>query len=397
MFPDAPSGFSFGAVACGIRKSGALDLGLIRADRPAAAAGVFTRNRFLAAPVALTRRRVARGTLSAVVVNAGNANACTGRQGALDARRSGAAVARACGVPEREVGVCSTGVIGAPLPVDKLVAGVSPLVSVAGPGGVGEFARSIMTTDTVPKAQAAAGQVGGRPVRVVGVAKGAGMIQPRMATMLAFVVTDAAVDSTWLRGAVRRVADRTFNRVTVDGDTSTNDTLLVLCGGAAGHAPVDGSDPAVAMALEDLLEEVARPLALSLAEDGEGATKLVHVLVTGAWSERDAERAARAVANSPLVKTAVFGEDANWGRIVMAVGNSGARVAPGRARITFDDVVLVRDGRYAGPQAEAQATEVLRQAELTIGVDLGVGLASCEMHTCDLSLDYIRINADYRS
>ena len=353
----APPGFSFSGVAAGLKKRGALDLGAIVSDLPAAAAGVFTRNKFRAAPVLLTRRRVRAGHLQAILVNAGNANACTGRQGAADARRTSEAFARALGVPAPSVGVCSTGVIGQRLPADRLIAGIPALVGAARPDGVDDFAAAIMTTDTAPKVVAAAGKVGGRRVQVVGVAKGSGMIEPGMATMLAFAVTDAAADPAWLKAALRRVTNRTFNRVTVDGDGSTNDTFLALAGGNAGN------DPDAPAGLEDLLGEVAEGLALAIARDGEGATKLVHVRGTGAASDGDAERVAREIANSPLVKTALFGEDANWGRVVMAVGNARARVRP----------------------------------ELELGVDLGLGSGEATIHTCDLSLDYIRINADYRS
>ncbi len=385
-----PRQFRWSGVEAGIRKHGGLDVALLVSDRPALAAGVYTQNAFAAAPVLLTRRRSRRyGALQAIVANAGNANACTGEDGPRDARSTGRAVARALGLAERQVGICSTGVIGQRLPAERISAAVPAAVQAlsADPAA---FAQAILTTDTHPKI--ARSSVG--PAAALGVAKGAGMIQPKMATMLAFVATDAVVaDAAALRASLRRVADRTFNRVTVDGDTSTNDTLLVLANGAAG-GPALADD-----ALDSLLFEVCDPLARALAEDGEGATKLVHVHVRGARTEGEADAAARAVANSPLVKTALFAADANWGRIVCAVGNSGARVSTDRVALTLDAAPLLSQGRWLGPEAEAAVTEVMKGREYTLSIDLAVpgGAGEATVHTCDFSYDYVKINAEYRT
>ena len=384
--PSSPAGFSWGAVRAGVRKSEGLDLALLVSDRDAVAAGVYTQNSFAAAPVKLTKRRTRRhGLLRAVLANAGNANACTGPDGPRDARTTGRALARVLGIAERQVGLCSTGVIGQRLPAERICDAVPALVAglSSDPDG---FAQAILTTDTHPKIARADG--------TIGVAKGAGMIQPRMATMLAFVATDAVVpDAALLRASLRRVADLTFNRVTVDGDTSTNDTLLVLANGASGGAPLNED------ALDSLLFAVCDPLARALADDGEGATKLVHVHVRGALTVSEADAAARAVANSPLVKTALFAADANWGRIVCAVGNSGARVTPELIGLMFDDAPLLRAGRWQGPEAEVAVTDVMNRDEYTVTIDLAVpgGVAEATLHTCDFSYDYVRINAEYRT
>ena len=369
----------------GVRRHGGLDLALLVSDRPALAAGVYTRNSFAAAPVRLTKGRTRRhGALRAVVANAGNANACTGPDGVRDARAMARAVARSLGCPEREVGVCSTGVIGQRLPVDRIVAATPALAEGLGPAPDG-FAEAILTTDTRPKVV--------RSGRALGVAKGAGMIQPRMATMLAFVATDVRpVSAAALRASLRRVADRTFNRVTVDGDTSTNDTLLVLANGGSEQPAVADDE------LDATLFGVCDPLARALAEDGEGATKLVHVRVVGARTEREADAAARSVANSPLVKTALFACDANWGRIVCAVGNSGARVRTEEVGLSFDGAVLLERGRWLGTESEARVSAVMAKPEYTMEIDLGTdGESAATVHTCDFSYDYVKINAEYRT
>lgn len=389
-------GFRFSAVEAAIKKPGRLDLALICSDAPAAVAAVYTTNKVKAAPVLLDMERTTSGTCRAVVVNSGNANACTGDRGMEDARETARLVAERIGAPEHEVLVSSTGVIGVPLPMERVRGGIPPLVEGLGSATLDQIAAAIMTTDTFPKLEARTGAAGGVGYTIAGIAKGAGMIMPNMATMLAFIVTDAAVDPQWLDRIFRRANDTSFNAITVDGDMSTNDTAIIMANGAAG-TPVlsEGSEGAAEFAA--LLEEVLISLAKLIVKDGEGATKFVEVTVKGARSDADAKRAAMAVANSCLVKTAFFGQDANWGRIFAAVGYSGADVAPDRAELFFDDVRMVQGGVFAGGDAEARGTGVLRKKEFTVTVDLHLGDGRATVYTSDLSYDYVKINADYRT
>lgn len=389
-------GFRFSAVEAAIKKPGRLDLALICSDAPAAVAAVYTTNKVKAAPVLLDMERTTSGTCRAVVVNSGNANACTGDRGMEDARETARLVAERIGAPEHEVLVSSTGVIGVPLPMERVRGGIPPLVEGLGSATLDQIAAAIMTTDTFPKLEARTGAAGGVGYTIAGIAKGAGMIMPNMATMLAFIVTDAAVDPQWLDRIFRRANDTSFNAITVDGDMSTNDTAIIMANGAAS-TPVlsEGSEGAAEFAA--LLEEVLLSLAKLIVKDGEGATKFVEVTVKGARSDADAKRAAMAVANSCLVKTAFFGQDANWGRIFAAVGYSGADVAPDRAELFFDDVRMVQGGVFAGGDAEARGTGVLRKKEFTVTVDLHLGDGRATVYTSDLSYDYVKINADYRT
>jgi glutamate N-acetyltransferase/amino-acid N-acetyltransferase len=391
-----PKGFQFAAVEAAIKKPGRLDLGLILSDTPAATAAVFTTNKVQAAPVLLCRERVTGGACRAVVVNSGNANACTGRQGKDDARLTARTAATALGIPEEEVLVASTGVIGQPLPMDRLLAGIPKLVSAREHGTLDEVARAIMTTDTFPKLVTRTGTADGRIYTIAGIAKGAGMIMPDMATMLAFITTDAAVDPAWLQQTFRQAVDCSFNMISVDGDTSTNDTALVMANGAAGNSPLSAGTEGSA-AFTTLLEEVLLDLARFIVRDGEGATKFVEIRIVGASSDRDAKKAAMAIANSLLVKTAFFGQDANWGRIIAAVGYSGAAIDPDRAELLFDDVVMMKNGIFAGGDAEARGTDVLQQKEFSVTVNLNLGSGKATVYTSDLSYDYVKINADYRT
>jgi glutamate N-acetyltransferase/amino-acid N-acetyltransferase len=377
-------GFRFGGVAAGIKKRGGPDLAVIVADAPAACAGVFTTNKVTAAPVVLSRQHLAAtGRARAVIVNSGCANACTGPQGLADAERTTALVAEALGARPAEIQVCSTGVIGAPLPMAKLEAGIPAVLAAAREDGLPDFARAIMTTDTRPKLRSATGRVGGVEVTVAGACKGAGMIHPDMATMLAFVTTDAVVGD--LSRLWREICGRTFNAISIDGDTSTNDTALVLASGVAGNRADDD-------ALADLLESVASELARDIVRDAEGGTKTVAVTVAGAPSLADAKRAAHAIATSPLVKTALHGEDPNWGRIVAAAGRSGCAFEPERVSLHIGDVPIYERGRWLGPSTEAAAHAVMKTPEYGL-----VGDARHTVYTCDFSADYVRINADYRS
>ncbi len=389
-----PRGFRFAAAEAAVKKPGRLDLGLILSDAPAAVAGVFTRNRVVAAPVILCRERAARGSARAILVNSGNANACTGARGLEDAARLAGRLAELLGADAREVFPCSTGVIGLPLPVERMEAALPQLLEALG-DDPGAFARSILTTDSFPKVSSRAFTAAGREIRVLGVAKGAGMIRPDVATMLAFLVTDAPVGAPALQRALAQASEATFNRITVDGDTSTNDTVLVLANGAAGGSPLE-TDPAGLAALAGALEEVCRELARMMVRDGEGATKVVDIRVRGAASPEAALRVARTVAESPLVKTALHGEDPNWGRIAAAVGRSGA-YAGGLLRILIGGVPVVEAGLGLGAEAEARAHEKMKGAEYEICVELQEGPGEAVVTTCDLTAEYVKINADYRT
>jgi glutamate N-acetyltransferase/amino-acid N-acetyltransferase len=388
-------GFLAGAVAAGIRYQGRPDLALILSEVPAAAAGVFTTNRVQAAPVLLSRARLNRGTVRAIIVNSGIANACTGESGLEQARTMTDAAARLLRCDPEEVLVASTGVIGKPLPVDVVTPHLPGLVSSLRQDGWPDVARAIMTTDTVPKVHAVRGRLGDHPFTLLGVAKGAGMICPEMATLLAFVATDVAISPAALQTMVREETERSFNRITVDGDTSTNDTLLVLANGRAGNDPIVAPESPAGMVVRQALADVLLTLARKIVADGEGATKFVEIRVTGAGSRGEALQAARVVANSPLVKTALFGEDPNWGRILAAIGRAGIDFDPGRVAIFFDEVKIVAGGVSLGEEAERLAREILKKKDFTIVVDLHRGRSEDSVFTCDLSLDYVKINAHY--
>lgn len=391
-------GFRWGGVEAGIRKRpGRPDLALLVADEPVACAGVFTQNGMAAAPVLLSRPKAATGRARAVLMNAGCANACTGDEGRLSAERMAAALQGPLGIDASEVLIASTGVIGAQLPIDRLEQGVPRLAGSLRPDGLPDFARAIMTTDTREKVASRTGEVGGRTVTVAGAAKGAGMIMPDMATMLAVVATDAAVEPAVLLTLLRETADDTFNAVTVDGDTSTNDTLYLLASGRAANEPIRTADGEAYAALRRLVREVCLDLAKAIAADGEGATKFVEVRVEEASSAQEADLVARRIANSPLVKTAWHAADANWGRIVAAAANCGFVLDPARVRLWIDDVALVAGGVGIGAQAEDEAGRRMQAPSFTVRVALGRGDASRSVYTCDLSADYVKINAEYRS
>lgn len=387
-------GFHAAGMAAGIKKKHALDLGLIYSLVPATVAGMFTRNRVTAAPVTLTKARVAAGAGQAIVVNAGNANCCTGGQGDADAAAMAAAAADGLRLDDEAVMVASTGVIGAPLPIEKVRDTMPALVRELRSDGFNNFAQAIMTTDKVPKLMVRQGMLDGRPFTVLATAKGAGMIRPDMATMLCFVCTDAAVPADGLQAMLRPAVERSLNRITIDGDTSTNDTVLIMANGVSGVEVRTAEQQAVFQAvLDELLMDMAR----LLVKDGEGVNKVVALRVQGAPSTEDAMRIADTVAHSPLVKTAFFGEDANWGRIVAAAGRAGVDFDPRRVAIFFDGVQMVKDGAGCGQAAEDQVTAVMKQPEFTVTIDLQQGAGQAAMLTCDLSIDYIKINADYRS
>jgi glutamate N-acetyltransferase/amino-acid N-acetyltransferase len=390
---SAVKGIRAAGVHCGI-KPGDLDLALIATDRPASVVGVFTSNRVQAAPVLACRRRLRGGWLQAVVVNSGNANACNGRGGLADAEAMAREAARATGADPRAVFVASTGVIGRRLPMAKVRRGIRAAAARLRADGGQDAARAIMTTDTVPKEAAASFEFGGARITVGGIGKGAAMICPRMATMLAFIATDAAVERAALARALRRSVAGSFNRITVDGDTSTNDTVLCFANGAAGAPPLRGRGLAL---FQEALDRVAGSLARLIVRDAEGATKFVAVTVEGARTAAEAERAARAVAHSPLVKTTLFGQDANWGRIVCALGYAGVALAEAKVAVWIGGVPVVRNGRGLGAARERRANLRMREREIPIRIALGLGRGSATIWTTDLSADYVRMNADYRS
>ncbi|ROQ92007.1 bifunctional glutamate N-acetyltransferase/amino-acid acetyltransferase ArgJ [Desulfosoma caldarium] len=393
-------GFRVASAMSGMRYRNRPDCALIMSDVAAAAAGVFTQNRFCAAPVVLCKEHLdaAHGRARAVLINAGIANACTGEEGIRRARQSAQRLATLLGIPYREVLVASTGVIGPQLHLEALDHVLPQLIATLHPEGWLDAARAIMTTDTVPKTAWARTQVAGTTITCGGMAKGSGMISPDMATMLAFVVTDAALAPNVLRYWLTESVNRSFNRITVDGDTSTNDTVLVLASGAAGHAIITDSSSPEAENFGALLTRVCLDLAQQIVRDGEGATKFVAVTVRGAKSRQRALAVARTVANSPLVKTALFGQDANWGRVVAAAGRSGVDFDPDRVSLYFDNVCIFKNGQpVADETLEAKASAVLRQKDICMTLELGEGNASETVYTCDFSYDYVKINADYRS
>ncbi|HMK38582.1 MAG TPA: bifunctional glutamate N-acetyltransferase/amino-acid acetyltransferase ArgJ [Bacteroidota bacterium] len=392
----APKGFRAAGIHCGVKKL-KKDICLVVSDAPAACAVVLTTNRVQAAPVLLTREKMERSRLCrALVVNSGNANACTGDRGMKDARAMAEAAASALNVPVDEVLVSSTGVIGQFLPIEAVTAGIAGASRVLSPRGGASAAEAIMTTDTFVKEFALEFECNGVLARMGGMAKGSGMIAPNMATMLAFVSTDAAVEPEVLRTALARAADCSFNRISVDGDTSTNDMVALLANGASGAPPLATASGPSYEAFFGALERTLVALSKMIVRDGEGATKFVEITVTGAADESSAVKAARAIANSNLVKTAIHGEDANWGRILAAVGYSGIEFDPAQVEIFFGDVAILRRN-YAIDFSEAEAKEVLSHDEITITVDLHAGEAKASFWTCDLSAEYVHINASYRT
>lgn len=390
-------GFRAAAVEAAIKKPGRPDLGLIVADTPATAAGVFTSNKVKAAPVILCQRRVRRGRAQAILVNSGNANACTGEAGLNAAVGATASTAKLLGIPPALILPASTGVIGQPLPVDRLQAALPPLVNRLYPDGLKEVAAAIMTTDTFPKTATATGQIDGVPVTVAGIAKGAGMIHPNLATMLVFILTDAAVTAPALKAALKQGLATSFNRITVDGDTSTNDCVLLLASGVAGQPLITAGASPAGKLLSGLLERVMAELAFQIVRDGEGARHAFKILVTGAATPPDALKAARTVALSPLVKTAVAGNDANWGRIMAALGRAGIRLDPHKVDIFFGPHQVVRGGLGLGAAAEQAAQALMATGSFDLRIDLNLGSSTDYYLTCDFTAEYVHINADYRS
>lgn len=392
------AGFRASAARSEMRYRGRTDIALIMAENECAASGVFTRNRFCAAPVEVCREHLADRKARGVVVNAGIANACTGAEGKRRAVEMARMASEALRVPADSVLVASTGVIGMELPLEPVAGAIPSLVESLRPDGWGDAARAIMTTDTVPKMASVRVDLGGKPVTVGGIAKGSGMIAPDMATLLVFACTDAAVRPEVLDHWTRAGADRSFNCITVDGDTSTNDSLIVLAGGAAGNRVISDVESPESRTFGEALAAVLRDLAVQVVMDGEGATKLIEIEVSGAADTECARKVAFTVANSPLVKTAFFGQDANWGRIVAAAGRAGVPLSPETTALFFEDLCVFRGGTpVAGKETEEKAEAIFRQKEIRVRLDLGAGKSRFTAYTCDLSLDYVKINASYRS
>ncbi|MCG8636952.1 MAG: bifunctional glutamate N-acetyltransferase/amino-acid acetyltransferase ArgJ [Desulfobacterales bacterium] len=392
------NGFRFAGIAAGIKKNGLKDLGLIYAEKPAVGAALFTRNKVVAAPVTLGRKTIADGRIQAILANSGNANCFTGEQGLADAKNTAETTARALGISPDLVMVSSTGVIGAPLPMEKFESGIPQVTAALVEGGLEDFSDAILTTDTCRKIVRRTGRIktdsGAREFSILGIAKGSGMIRPDMATMLAYVLTDITIGAEDLKQALTHANERSFNRITVDGDTSTNDTLVCMASGE-GEAIV-GNEPSFA-AFQTLLDEVCYDLAKMVVKDGEGATKVASITVKGAQSREDAFRASEAIAHSNLVKTAIYGEDPNWGRITAAAGRSGACVDQDRMDLYFGEVAIVRQGRWLGPEAEEKAAALMKKDEIDIILDLNLAEYSDHFLFCDFSENYVKINADYRT
>ena len=387
-------GYRASAVKAGLKKEGALDLALIFSEKEAVAAGAFTTNKVKAAPVILTQKNIRNNRARAIVANSGNANACSGKRGLSDAGRMADLAAKELGIDPDEVFVASTGVIGRPLEMDLITEAMPELVDALSGDGMPLAAQAIMTTDSFPKLSYFDGKANGRPYRILGIAKGAGMIMPNMATMLAFVISDIRIEADYLEEALISSVEATFNRITVDGDTSTNDTVLALANGMAENGPLSKEDY---KAFGNGLESVMSDLSHMIVKDGEGATKVVHVEIHGAQSPSDALVAAKTVANSPLVKTAFYGQDPNWGRIMAALGRAGIEMIEESVDIWIDDIQIVEKGLGKGVRSEERASKRMTNEEFILLIDLHIGEFSDKVITCDLTHEYISINADYRT
>lgn len=393
----APKGFKSGAAYCGIKTAkGSFDLGVIFSERPASGAALFTTNLVQAAPVKLGRLVVQKGRVRAFVINSGNANACTGDQGYKDAEEMARIAAQCLGISEDELLVSSTGIIGRPLPMDKIAAGIKAATASMGssPDNGNNIASAIMTTDTRQKDIAVRLKINGKDVTIGGISKGAGMIAPNLATMLCFITTDVAVPAKLLDECLRKSADSSFNRITIDGHTSTNDTVAIIANGASGVSILPGSEEL--KAFQQGLDHVTGHLAKAIVKDGEGATKFVQICVSGARSRNDAARIAKSIADSPLVKTALNGEDPNWGRIVSAAGYAGAEMDESKTTLYINDVLIFTKGMPTRCDLNALG-QSMKNSEINIRLELGLGSAVDTVWTCDLSHEYVTINAEYHT
>lgn len=388
----APRAVQASGVQCGIKERG-MDLALIYLEQPATVAGTFTTNQMAAAPVLVTRQRVAQEQAQAVVANSGNANSCTGKLGLANAEKMAEIAGRELGLSPSSVLVASTGVIGQQLPMERVEQGIAQAARLLSPDGGPDAARAIMTTDTVPKEIAVEVDLGDRSVKIGGIAKGAGMICPQMATMFCFLTTDAVVSAQDLSAILPKAVDQSFNCITVDGDTSTNDMVLIFANGAVGGEPLSGNE---LKRFQAALDFVTQELAVKIASDGEGSTKLVTITVRGAKRRAEAHKVAMAIANSPLVKTAIFGEDANFGRVLAAAGKAGVELDPDRVCLSLDGIELVRNGLPLEFDAQSARQEMAKSV-IQLDLDLGLGRQSATVWTCDLTADYVRINARYHT
>ncbi|MGH7146979.1 MAG: bifunctional glutamate N-acetyltransferase/amino-acid acetyltransferase ArgJ [Nitrospiraceae bacterium] len=392
----APQGFRAAGIHCGIKKPGLLDLALVVSEQSGPIAGVFTQNQVVAAPVMVDRLHLRRGIGQAILVNSGNANACTGAKGLAAAKKTAMVVARCMSIPSHHVFIGSTGVIGRVLPVNRIIKRIPQLLAQLSDRGGLDAARAIMTTDLHPKSIALQDTIGSRLITIGGMAKGSGMIHPNMATMLAYLTTDVSIMKSALQQALSLAVNESFNCISVDGDTSTNDTVLCLANGMAENRKIKDGTVAFRRFLL-LLTEACQALALAICRDGEGVTKVVNIEVTGAATVAQARQVAQTIATSTLVKTALFGEDANWGRVMAAIGRAGVPIIPSKLNVWFGGVPMVQRGMGLGLAAEQRIAKVFRQKEFTIVVGLGQGRHRAHMWMTDLSFDYVRINASYRS
>lgn len=392
-----PKGFLFSTVEAAIKKPGRKDLALIYSEKEAIVSGVFTKNNIKAAPVKLDMKRIKTGNGQAIIVNSGNANACTGEQGMKDAIEMTELVAKALGLKANKVYVCSTGVIGIPMPMERIRLKISELACNLGKAMIDDVAMAIMTTDTFPKMVSRRIKIGGKMVTVSAICKGAGMICPNMATMLCFIMTDADIEKKALNMALKNAVNKSFNRITIDGDMSTNDTVLIMANGLARNKVITGDrkQKTAFSIFSDALAEVTYELARMIVKDGEGATKLIEIEVKNAKNDKDAEKGALAIANSLLVKTAIYGNDANWGRIMAALGYSGIAIKEEKTDIYLNGLKIVNQGMGVGKDSEAN--ERLKSKEVKIVIDLHLGKGSAKVLTCDLTEGYIKINAEYRT
>ena len=391
----APVGFKASGVSCGIEISGKKDVAVIFSEAPATTSAVFTTNKMAAAPVHFSRRNTRNGTCQAIVTNSGNANACTGPKGQEDAMTMIEKTAEALNIHSQDVIVASTGIIGVPLPINEIKKGIVKAVSLLSEDGHTDAAEAIMTTDTYSKEIAVQFEFRGKTVTIGGMAKGSGMIAPNMATMLAFLTTDINICRTCLNTILSEVVDKSFNMITVDGETSTNDMVAILANGKVGNEKLILGDDDCGI-FQETLNYVATKLAKMIVRDGEGITKFIEINVKGAKTDEDAKKTAMGIASSNFVKTAFFGEEANWGRVISAVGHSGAEIDSGTIDIYFEDAQIVKDS-VAASFDEKEVDEILKKDEIKLVVDLNIGDKQAKVWTCDLSYDYVKINASYRT
>ncbi len=390
----SPQGFLFSTAEAAIKKAGRKDMAVIYSEKECVVSGMFTTNRIKAAPVKIDLKKIRSGKGQAIIVNSGNANACTGEQGLKDAVDMADFTASSLGLKSSRVYVCSTGVIGTPMPMERIISGIDKIAKNLGKSTIVDAAEAIMTTDSFPKISSRSIKIGSKTASITGICKGAGMICPNMATMLCFIFTDASIEKSALDMALKDAVEKSFNRITIDGDMSTNDTVLIMANGLAGNSII-GKQSSAFKKFSSAIAEITLELSRMIVMDGEGASKLIEVEVKNARSNKDAENAAFAIANSLLVKTAIYGNDANWGRIMAALGYSKIAIKEDKTDIVLNGLKIVSKGMGTGKDKEAN--ERLKSKEINLLVDLKLGKSTARVLTCDLSEDYVRINAEYRT